>query len=141
MTLRECGCVSDDAYDCFAARYYVRLNWNGEQLKQKVRDVGGPCECACHNDEELADEDDVHEWESADRFRMWAGQGLPVSWARAMSVETAVVYPITDSASCGVIDGGPKPEQVLCWCPSREKAVFVIDALRRKEHDMDIRRR
>jgi len=86
------------------------------------------------------DEDDFHEWASADRFRLWAGQGLPVAWARSMGVETAVVYPITDSTSCGVIDGGPKPEQVLCWSPSREKAVFVIDALR-KEHDMDIRRR
>jgi len=94
----------------------------------------------CHNDDGIDElEDDVHEWESADRFRMWAGQGLPVAWARAMGVETAVVYPITDSTSCGVIDGGPKPEQVLCWCTSREKAVFVIDALR-KEHDMDIRR-
>ena len=80
--------------------------------------------------DELADEDDVHEWASADRFRLWAGQGLPVAWARSMGVETAVVYPITDSTSCGVIEGGPKPEQVLCWCPSREKAVFVIDALR-----------
>ena len=118
MKSRACGCVSDGAYDCFAARYNMRWNWTGDQLIQKVRDAGGPCECECHAKE------------SADRFRMWAGQGLPVAQARAMGVETAVVYPITDSTSCGTIDGGPKPEQVLCWCPSREKAVFVIDALR-----------
>lgn len=32
-----------------------------------------------------------------------------------------VVWPIVDDETSGPIDGRPRPDQMLCWCPSVEK--------------------
>lgn len=68
-----------------------------------------------------------------DRFDCWAGRGLPKGWAKNMGLTGEdvgdVVWPITDGETCGDIQGFPKPEQVLCWCPSSEKADFVAARL------------
>ena len=68
------------------------------------------------------------------RFTMWAGQGLPKGWAENMGGRYAdfdgdIVWPIVDNDSCGVIDGFPKPEQMLCWCPTPDKACEVLRLL------------
>ena len=65
-----------------------------------------------------------------DRYQMWAGQGLPKAWAENMGVEPGdTVWPIVDSETCGAIDGFPKPDQMLCWCPSVEKQQTVFRLL------------
>ena len=49
----SCACVSYDADVCFAKRYEIDVG--------DVIEAGGPCECACH------DQDDYdHEWEYGD---------------------------------------------------------------------------
>lgn len=52
------------------------------------------------------------------RFESWAGTGWPKGWGAG---DGDVVWPIVDTATCGPIDGYPRPEQMLCWCPSHEK--------------------
>lgn len=69
------------------------------------------------------------------RFNCWAGQGLPRGWAENMGGRFAdfdgdVVWPIVDSETSGPIDGFPRPDQMLCWCPSPEKQSQVVEALR-----------
>lgn len=68
------------------------------------------------------------------RFEMWVGQGLPKGWAENMGMAGEdvgdVVWPIVDNQTCGPIDGYPRPEQMLCWCPSSEKQQEVLLALR-----------
>jgi hypothetical protein len=69
------------------------------------------------------------------RFSCWCGQGLPKGWAENMGYigddVGDVVYPIVDNETCGMIDGYPKPEQMLCWCPSSEKQSQVVTMLRK----------
>ena len=40
-----CVCRSNDAYDCWALRYFHSTN----VAPCKVEADGGPCECACHD--------------------------------------------------------------------------------------------
>lgn len=71
-------------------------------------------------------------WDDS-RYEGWAGQGLPKGWAENMGLkgfEGDVVYPIVDNKTSGPIHGSPTPEQMLCWCPSHEKQMLVLKALR-----------
>lgn len=72
------------------------------------------------------------------RYSMWAGQGLPIGWARQMGLPEDeigdVVWPIVDDQTCGPINGSPRPEQMLCWCPSSEKQRIVFALL----NDIDL---
>lgn len=69
------------------------------------------------------------------RFDCWAGQGLPAGWARNMGYKDEdigdVVWPIVDNTICGRIDGRPRPDQMLCWCPSSAKQELVVGMLRK----------
>jgi len=69
------------------------------------------------------------------RFSCWAGQGLPKGWAENMGLTGDnvgdSVWPIVDNETCGAIDGSPRPDQMLCWCPSSEKQSQVVEMLRR----------
>ncbi len=78
----------------------------------------------------------VHDVVRRPRFSCWAGQGLPRGWAQNMGGRFAdfdgdVVWPIVDNETCGPIDGYPKPDQMLCWCPSAEKQSQVVTMLRK----------
>jgi len=67
------------------------------------------------------------------RFDLWAGQGLPRGWASAMGLrdyDGDSVWPIVDNTTSGPINGFPKPEQMLCWCPTSEKQSIVAGLLR-----------
>lgn len=77
------------------------------------------------------------------RFDTWAGQGLPRGWALAMGWKDHDgdgVWPIVDNTTSGPIDGRPKPEQMLCWCPSSEKQAIVAELLRAGTQLADARR-
>ena len=69
----------------------------------------------------------------SNRFACWVGRGLPKGWAKSMGLKGddigGVVWPIVDSETSGPIDGFPRPEQMLCWCPSIEKQHQVVKAL------------
>lgn len=80
--------------------------------------------------------DDTENLRSSDgsmRFEMWAGMGLPKGWAENMGLKGDdvgdVVWPIIDKEMCGPIDGFPRPDQMLCWCPSSEKQRQVFEML------------
>jgi hypothetical protein len=45
--LTKCACVSTDAYRCWAVRY-GKSAWDRAEIDMD----GGPCECACHEDDE-----------------------------------------------------------------------------------------
>jgi len=47
-----------------------------------------------------------------ERYQKWAGRGVPKSWEDlGFDNPSGVVWPIVDSATCGPIDGFPKPWQ------------------------------
>jgi hypothetical protein len=64
----SCACKAIDAYDCWVARYRVHScefwdsNYQGDEpiFRELVDADGGPCECACHYEEES----DEWEWGS-----------------------------------------------------------------------------
>lgn len=74
-----------------------------------------------------------------ERFSRWAGMGLPRGWAENMGISDPgdTVWPIVDNETCGPIDDWPKPEQMLCWCPSVEKSAQVYELFRIAEFFMD----
>ena len=77
----------------------------------------------------------VHDIVRRPRFSCWAGTGLPKAWAENMGFRgeqvADSVWPIVDNQTCGPIDGYPKTEQMLCWCPSVEKQSQVVSMLRK----------
>lgn len=69
------------------------------------------------------------------RFQWWAGSGLPRGWALNMGFVGDdvgdIVWPIVDNEISGPIHGYPRPDQMLCWCPTLQKQEQVIDLLRK----------
>ena len=52
MSSPNCSCLDDDRYVCWADRNNLGM-CNANVVEQD----GGPCECACHDDYEICDDE------------------------------------------------------------------------------------
>jgi len=55
--MSKCACIYTDAYDCWEARYNRRVDDHLYEIRTSfdTKIDGGPCSCACHNDEEYTE--------------------------------------------------------------------------------------